>query len=128
MEDVKNKFDVVVRCAKCTFVWPMTNAEWKRAKEVYKGEPVACPGMQCDGEMMVIERYQTTDEKTVTLEMDTISLIDKIREGGTDSRHGYVFKPQDSLKYSDANIIHIALEDFYEKMSKAARKSGFNLP
>lgn len=66
-------------------------------------------------------------ERNVVLESDTVSLVDTIKAVITDSRYGYVRVHGDDKVYSDANVIHIALEDFYDNICRIARKSGINL-
>ena len=66
--------------------------------------------------------------RTITIREDTAKLLDLIKSILTDKRYGYTEKEGDNEAYSDNNVLHIALEDFYDKMSKIALKSGIKLP
>ena len=67
-------------------------------------------------------------ERTITIREDTAKLLDLIKNILTDERCGYTEKVGDNEAYSDDNVLHVILEDFYDKMSKIALKSGIKLP
>ena len=66
--------------------------------------------------------------RTVILEDDTASLVDTINKIITSKDFGYKYEEGDEGRFTDANLIHIALEDLYSKLSDLARKSGIILP
>lgn len=67
-------------------------------------------------------------ERTITIAEDTGKLLDLIKSILTDERYGYEGKKGDEKAYSDDNVLHIILEDFYDNLSKEALKSGIKLP
>ena len=67
-------------------------------------------------------------ERTITIAENTGKLLDLIKSILTDERYGYKSKRGDKKAYSDDNVLHIILEDFYDNLSKEALKSGIKLP
>jgi hypothetical protein len=66
--------------------------------------------------------------RTVVLEDDTVSLMDAINKIITNKDFGYKYKEGDEGRFTDANLIHIALEDLYNELCDLAKKSGIILP
>lgn len=67
-------------------------------------------------------------ERTITIREDTRKLLDLIKSVLTDKRYGYEGGNKDKEAYTDDNVLHIILEDFYDEISKKALKSGIKLP
>ena len=67
-------------------------------------------------------------ERTIIIREDTRKLLDLIKTVLTDKRYGYEGGNMDKEAYSDDNVLHIILEDFYDEISKKALESGIKLP
>jgi hypothetical protein len=67
-------------------------------------------------------------ERTIIIREDTRKLLNLIKTVLTDKRYGYEGGNMDKEAYSDDNVLHIILEDFYDEISKKALKSGIKLP
>jgi hypothetical protein len=67
-------------------------------------------------------------ERTITIREDTRKLLDLIKSVLTDKRYGYEGGNNDKEAYTDDNVLHIILEDFYDEISKKALESGIKLP
>ena len=68
------------------------------------------------------------EEKTIKMKPDTVRLFNLVVEVLTDEKYGYKWKEGDETAYSDEKILHVIIEDFYDKLAKIALKSGYKLP
>ena len=69
-----------------------------------------------------------TRPNSIKLRDDTADLFQLIKTILTSEELGYKKEKGDELLFTDENILHVVIEDFYDKLSKIALKAGIKLP